>query len=61
MCSLTSESATANIINAQRASSLEEQIKTVKKFTEENFLKLNAAKCEVIIFRKSSVKSNGET
>ena len=45
---------------ASNLSSLEAQVTTVKKFTEENFLKLNAAKCEVIIFRKSSVKSNGE-
>ena len=45
---------------ASNLSSLEAQVTTVKKFTEENFLKLNAAKCEIIIFRKSSAKSNGE-
>ena len=45
---------------ASNLSSLEAQVTSVKKFTEENFLKLNAVKCEVIIFRKSSVKSNGE-
>ena len=45
---------------ASNLSSLEAQVTTVKKFTEENFLKLNAAKCELIIFRKSSVKINGK-
>ena len=37
-------------------SSIKAQVAAAKKFTKENFLKLNAAKCEVIIFRKCFVK-----
>ena len=38
---------------AASASTLKTQMSTVTKFTEENFLKLNATKCEIIIFKKS--------
>ena len=36
------------------SSTLEAQISTVKKFTEDNFLKLNASKCEVVAFKRAS-------
>ena len=42
---------------ASNLSSLEAQVTTVKEFTEENFLKLNALN---IIFRKPFVKGNGD-
>ena len=38
---------------AASASTLEAQIPTITKFTEENFLKLYATKCEIIISKKS--------
>ena len=46
---------------AANPSTLEAQISTVEKFTEENFLKLNASKCEIIVFKKSFTTSNGES
>ena len=39
---------------AANASTLEAQISTVKRFTQDNSLKLNAAKCEIIVFKKSN-------
>ena len=41
-------------------SSLETQISTVKNFADENFLRLNTSKCEIIVFKKSFTKANGE-
>ena len=46
---------------ASNLSSLEEQISTVSKFTSENFLKLNASKCEVIMFKKQGSSSHPPT
>ncbi len=37
--------------------SLEEQISAVSRFTSQNFLKLNASKCEVIVFKKQGSSS----
>ena len=42
------------------ASSLETQISTVTNFADENFLRLNASKCEIIVFKKSFTKGNLE-
>ena len=39
---------------ANSLSSMEAQIEMVSRFTSENFLKLNEAKCEVIVCRKST-------
>ena len=39
---------------ASTSSTLEAQISTVKKFTEDNFLKLNASMCEVVAFKRAS-------
>ena len=36
---------------------LEAQISLVTKFTKENFLSLNASKCEVVVFNKSTIKT----
>ena len=40
---------------------LEAQISTIKKFTEDNFLKLNTSKCEIVAFKKSSIRTNKES
>ena len=41
---------------------LEAQISIVKKFTEDNFLKLNTSKCEIIIvFKKSCAREIRES
>ena len=45
---------------ATNASSLEAQISTVTNFADENFLRLNALKCEIIVFTKSFTKCNLE-
>ena len=45
---------------ASTSSTLEAQISTVNKFTEDNFLKLNASKCEVVAFKRASDRSNEE-
>ena len=45
---------------AANASTLEAQISTVKRFTQDNFLKLNAAKCEIIVFKKSFIRNTEE-
>ena len=37
--------------------SLEAQIATIKKFTVDNFLRLNASKCEIIVFKKSFTRT----
>lgn len=42
---------------ASSSSSLEALISTVIEFTSENFLKLNASKCKIVLFRKSSSRS----
>ena len=42
---------------ANSLASMEAQIKMVSRFTSENFLKLNEAKCEVINCRKSTNKA----
>ena len=34
---------------------------TVKRFTQDNFLKLNAAKCEIIVFKKSFIRNTEES
>ena len=41
---------------AGNVTSLESQISTVERFTAENFLTLNASKCEIIVFRKSTIQ-----
>ena len=46
---------------AANASTLEAQISTVKRFTQDNFLKLNAAKCEIIVFKKSFIRNTEES
>ena len=45
---------------APTITTLEAQISTIKRFTEENFLKLNTSKCEVVAFKKSSTGKNQE-
>ena len=45
---------------ASTSSTLEAQISTVKKFTEDNFLKLNASKCEVVAFKRASNRTSEE-
>ena len=45
---------------ATNTSSLETQISTVASFADENYLRLNASKCEIIVFKKSFTKANGE-
>lgn len=45
---------------ASSTSTLEEQISTVQKFTEENFLKLNASKCEIVSFKTGPSKPKEE-
>ena len=45
---------------AANASTLEAQISTVKRFTQDNFLKLNAAKGEIIVFKKSFIRNTEE-
>lgn len=37
--------------------SLEAQIATIKKFTVDKFLRLNASKCEIIVFKKSFTRT----
>ena len=41
---------------AGNVTSLESQISTVERFTADNFLTLNASKCEIIVFRKSTIQ-----
>ena len=43
---------------APTVTTLEAQISTIKRLTEENFLKLNTSKCEVVAFKKSSTVKN---
>ena len=43
---------------ASSTTTLEAQISTIKKFTEDNFLKLNTSKCEIV---KSSSRTNQES
>ena len=45
---------------ASTKTTLEAQISTVKRFTEDNFLKLNASKCEIVAFKKSSTRAEEE-
>ena len=45
---------------APSVSSLEAQISIVKRFTEDNFLKLNASKCEIVAFKKVSTSAGEE-
>ena len=45
---------------ASSTTTLEAQISTIKKFTEDNFLKLNTSKCEIVAFKKSSSRTNIE-
>ena len=45
---------------ASSVSSLEAQISIVKRFTEDNFLKLNASKCEIVAFKKVSTSAGEE-
>ena len=45
---------------ASTTSTLEAQISTVKRFTEDNFLKLNSSKCEIVAFKKTSTRMNKE-
>ena len=42
---------------ASNPTTLEAQISLVTKFTKENFLSLNASKCEVVVFNKSTIKT----
>ena len=42
---------------ASNPTTLEAQISPVTKFTKENFLSLNASKCEVVVFNKSTIKT----
>ena len=37
------------------ATTVKAQISTITKFTEDNFLKLNTSKCEIVAFKKSSI------
>ena len=41
---------------AANITTLETQISMVNKFTEDNFLQLNASKCEIVIFKTSTAK-----
>lgn len=45
---------------APTISTLEEQISTVQKFTDDNFLKLNASKCEIVAFKKATSRPKEE-
>ena len=46
---------------ASTTTTLEMQISTVKKFIDVNFLNLNASKCEIVAFKKSSITTNQES
>ena len=46
---------------ASTTTTLEIQISTVKKFIDVNFLNLNASKCEIVAFKKSSITTNQES
>ena len=46
---------------ASTTTTLEAQISTIKKFTEDNFMKLNTSKCEMVAFKKSSIRTNKES
>ena len=45
---------------ASTSSTLEAQISTIKKFTEDNFLKLNTSMCEVVAFKRASNRTSEE-
>ena len=46
---------------AAHPSTLEAQIRVVTKFTEENFLKLSASKCEIVVFETHTNNTIGES
>ena len=46
---------------ASSTTTLKAQISTIKMFTEDNFLKLNTSKCEIVAFKKSSIRKKQES